>query len=131
MTRAIFVSGGRGRAMLRYMLGRKVDERNTKTLRTRALEQGSKEVGVQTEASKVMVGGCTGLDGDMLVLRQAASRRCGRAIVDADAGCKCLAQEMGVPWCVYAPHHARGRRLCCVRQQQVTDGGKGDRDLLR
>jgi hypothetical protein len=30
------------------------------------------------------------LDGDMLVLRQAASRRCGRAIVDADAGCKML-----------------------------------------
>jgi hypothetical protein len=42
------------------------------------------------------------LDGDMLVLRQAGSRRCGRAIVDVDAGCKCLAQEMGVPWCVYA-----------------------------
>lgn len=36
-----------------------------------------------------------GLDGEMLVLRQAASRRCGRAIVDADAGCKMLslAQE--------------------------------------
>ena len=81
--------------MLRYMLGRNVDEEHTKTLRTRALEQRSKQVGVQTEASKVMVGGCTGLDGDMLVLRQAASRRCGRTIVDADAGCKMLSPGDG------------------------------------
>lgn len=54
------------------------------------MEQLSKEAGVQPEASKATLGGCLGLDGDMLVLRQAASRRCGRAIVDADAGCKML-----------------------------------------
>ena len=118
--------------MLRYMLGRNVDEEHTKTLRTRALEQRSKQVGVQTEASKVMVGGCTGLDGDMLVLRQAGSRRCGRAIVDADAGCKCLAQETGVPWCVYAQCTRPTAVLrSTATRQQVTDGGKGDGDLLR
>ena len=52
------------------------------------LEQRSKEVGVQTDTSEATVGGGMGLDGSMLVLRQAASRRRGRAIVDADAGCK-------------------------------------------
>lgn len=72
------------------MLGRNMDE-HTKTLGTRTLlERCSKEVGGQTEASKATVRRCFGLDGDMLVLRQAASRRCGRAIVDADAGCKML-----------------------------------------
>lgn len=97
MTRAIFLSGGRGRAMLRYVLGRREERRRKiKTRGTTALMgQLSKEVGVQTEASKATLGGCLGLDGDMLVLRQPASRRCRRAIVDADAGCKMLSPGDG------------------------------------
>ena len=91
------------------------------------MEQLSKEAGVQPEASKATLGGCLGLDGDMLVLRQAASRRCGRTIVDADAGCKMLSPG---EWGRTA---ARGRRVCCAAfySSKVTDDGKGDGNLLR
>ena len=76
-----------------------------------------------------------GLDGSMLVLRQAASRRCGRAIVDADAGCKMLSpgDDGGASTCT------RPRALLCyvLRQETAADsrqhlkGGIGDGDLLR
>ena len=67
-----------------------------------------------------------GLDGEMLVLRQAASRRCGRAIVDADAGCKMLSPGGR---CTRPP----GVLRCTAEETTaVTDeGGKGVRDLLR
>jgi len=54
MTREISKSGGRGRAslqaILRYMLGRNINEEDTKTLGTGALllEQRSKKVGART-----------------------------------------------------------------------------------
>jgi hypothetical protein len=70
-----------------------------------------------------------GLDGEMLVLRQAASRRCGRAIVDADAGCKMLSPGGRRGRCTRPP----GVLRCTAEETTaVTDeGGKGVRDLLR
>jgi len=50
----------------------------------------------------------------MLVPQQAAPRTCRRAIVDADAGCKCLAQEMA------SMHEANGCATC-----YSSDSGKG------
>lgn len=111
MTRAIIVSGGRGRAMLRYMFGRNINE-DTKTLLRELCWNKSRRRSVDKQRrAKPRSEGALGLDGDMLVLRQAASRRRGRAIVDADAGCKMLSPgDGGGPGgCV----HARGRRVCC------------------
>ena len=61
-----------------------------------------------------------GLDGEMLVLRQAASRRCGRAIVDADAGCKMLSPGDG-RGCM---HEADGcATLCGIGDSSSSDSG--------
>lgn len=84
------------------------------------LEQRSKEVGVQTDTSEATVRGGMGLDGSMLVLRQAASRRRGRAIVDADAGCKMLSPGDGVA----SPCTRPTALLCYVLQQPAGDSSR-------
>lgn len=61
-----------------------------------------------------------GLDGEMLVLRQAASRRCGRAIVDADAGCKMLSPGDGGA----SPCTRPTGLLCYVLQQLAGDSSR-------